>query len=53
MIVYWVEDCLSGETLENKYYSSKDEAMARRNELGFGFVRQWDLDANEIKGVKE
>ena len=41
--VWWVEDFLSGKVLENKYYSSKEEAVTRRNELGYGLVRYLDL----------
>ena len=39
--IFWVEDYLSGETLEGMYYSTREEATARRNELGYGIVKSW------------
>ncbi|MEE8494587.1 MAG: hypothetical protein V3S25_11130 [Nitrospirales bacterium] len=41
--IWWVEDYLSKEVLENKHYSSKEEAVKRRNELGYGLVKYHDL----------
>lgn len=41
--IFWVEDFLNGEVLENKYYSTREEAATRRNELGCGFVRAYPL----------
>lgn len=36
--IWWVEDFLSGETLENQYYPTQEEAVAARERLGYGFV---------------
>lgn len=41
--IWWVEDFLSGEVLENRYYSEKQEAVDRRNELGYGIVKSFEL----------
>jgi len=41
MKIFWVEDFLSREVIENKYYSTREEAAARRNELGYGLVKEW------------
>ena len=41
--IWWVEDFLSGQVIENKYYSEKAEAVARRNELGYGMVKSWEV----------
>ena len=41
MKVFWVEDFLSGEVIDNKYYSIREEAAARRNELGYGIVKEF------------
>jgi hypothetical protein len=48
MIIYWIEDYLSGEVIEQKFYSEKSEAVDRRNALGYGFVRELDTDQPEI-----
>lgn len=39
--IFWVEDFMSGEVMENKYYSTREEATTRRNELGYGLVKSW------------
>ncbi len=41
--IFWVEDLMSGEVMENKYYSTRAEAAARRNEMGYGFVKSFKL----------
>ena len=41
--IFWVEDFLSGNVLENKYYSTRAEAVTRRDERGCGFVRSLEL----------
>ena len=41
--IFWVEDFMSGNVLENKYYSTRAEAAARRNELGYGIVKSLKL----------
>lgn len=52
--IWWVEDFLSGQVLENKYYSEKQEAVDRRNELGYGMVKCWETHPDgklyEIRG---
>ena len=42
MKIWWVKDPLTGETLENTYYSTKELATARRNEMGYGAVTSWE-----------
>ena len=37
--IWWVEDFLSGNVLENKHYSEKAEAVKARNRLGYGLVK--------------
>ena len=44
--IWWVEDFLSGKVLENKYYSTREEAVTRRNELGYGLVKFAGVAAN-------
>jgi hypothetical protein len=39
--LFWVEDFLSGEVLEHHYYSTREEATTRRNELGYGIVKSF------------
>jgi len=41
--IFWVEDFLSGNVLENKYYSTRAEATIRRNEIGYGLVKSFEL----------
>ena len=41
--IWFVQDFLSGEVIDNKYYSIRGEAVARRNELGYGIVKEVDL----------
>jgi hypothetical protein len=48
MIIYWIEDYLSGEVIEQKFYSEKSEAVDRRNALGYGFVFFNDTATTEI-----
>ena len=48
--IFWIEDFLSGEVIENKYYSTRKEAATRRNEMGYGLVKAFDLqDGGVIK----
>ena len=42
MKIWWVKDPLNGENLEDTYYSTKEEADARRNEIGYGVVTSWE-----------
>ncbi len=37
--IFWVEDLMNGNTLDNRYYSTKAEAVTRRNEIGYGVVK--------------
>lgn len=40
---------MSGEALEDIYYSYRDEAAARRKELGYGIVTSWEpLEGNQF-----
>lgn len=48
--MFWVEDFLSGKVLENKYYSTREEAAARRNELGYGIVKWVELAGHDRVG---
>lgn len=36
--IWYVEDFLSGQVLENKYFSTQREAAEFRNRLGYGIV---------------
>jgi len=38
--MWFVEDFLSGKVLGDRYFSDKIFAVAYRNQLGYGFVRQ-------------
>ena len=40
--IWWVEDYLSGEVIDNKHYSDKAEAVTERNRLGYGIVKSWE-----------
>lgn len=44
--MWFVRDWLSGETIDNRYYTTKDEAVARRNELGYGVVYSYEFLEN-------
>ena len=41
--IFWVEDFMSGNVMENKYYSTRAEAVTRRNEMGYGLVKSLKL----------
>ncbi len=41
--IFWVEDFMSGNVMENKYYSTRAEAATRRNEMGYGLVKSLKL----------
>lgn len=41
--IWWVEDFLSGQVLENKHYFTKEEAVAARERLGYGIVKSFEL----------
>ncbi len=41
--IFWVEDYMSGEVMEHRYYSTREEAATQRNELGYGLVRSFEL----------
>lgn len=41
MEIFWVEDFLSGEVIDNKYYSTREEASICRNAMGYGLVKEW------------
>jgi len=41
--IWYVKDFLSGETIDNRYFSTKAEAVARRNELGYGIVSHFEM----------
>lgn len=41
--IWWIEDYLSGKAIDNRYYSTKEEAIARRDELGYGHVKSWEV----------
>ncbi len=43
--IYWVEDGMSKGVLDNRYYSTKEEAVARRNEIGYGLVKSRHIAA--------
>jgi len=46
--IFWVEDFLSGEVIDNKYYSTREEAVARRNDLWYGIVKSHKLQDGGI-----
>jgi len=39
--IFWIEDTLNGEVIDNKYYSTREEAVTFRNELGYGLVKMF------------
>ena len=41
--IWFVQDYLSGNVLENKHYSEKAEAVEARNRLGYGLVKSHRL----------
>ncbi len=41
--IFWVEDYMSGEVMEHRYYPTREEAATRRNELGYGLVKSFEL----------
>lgn len=41
--IWWVEDFLSGQVLENKHYATHEEALAARERLGFGLVKSHEI----------
>ncbi len=45
--IFWVEDFMSGEVLEHQYYQTRKLAATRRNELGFGIVKSFELQDDE------
>jgi hypothetical protein len=42
--IWWVEDFLSGKVLENRHYSTKEEAVEARNRLGYGLVKSRKIE---------
>jgi len=46
--IFWVEDFLSGEVIDDKYYSTREEAAARRNEMWYGIVKSFELQDGEM-----
>ena len=42
-LIFWVEDFMSGKVLDNKHYLTRQEAAARRNELGYGIVKWHEI----------
>jgi len=41
--IWWVEDALSGGCVDDKYFSTKAEAVTFRNLLSYGFVKSWEI----------
>lgn len=41
--IFWVEDLMSGEVMEHRYYQTREAAATRRNEMGYGFVKSMVL----------
>jgi hypothetical protein len=39
--LWFVEDFMSGNVLENKYYSTKAEAVAARERLCYGIIKSY------------
>ena len=37
--IWYVEDYLNNECIDERYYSVRQEALDRRNELGYGIVK--------------
>lgn len=37
--IWWVEDYLSGEVFENKYYPTHEDAIDAREALGYGLIK--------------
>lgn len=41
--IWFVEDYLSGEVIDSRFYSEHQEAVDRRNELGYGVVKSYSF----------
>lgn len=41
--IWWVEDYLSGAVIDNRHYATKEEAVERRGELGYGVVKSFEM----------
>lgn len=41
--IFWVEDFMSGEVMDHRYYQTREEAVARSNEMGYGLVKSFEL----------
>ena len=41
--LFWIEDLMSGEVMEHRYYKTRAEATARRNEMGYGAVKSFEF----------
>jgi hypothetical protein len=37
--IWWIEDFLSGKVIDNRYYSTREEAEARREVIGYGLIK--------------
>lgn len=46
--IWWVEDYLSGNVLENRHYTTQEEAVAARERLGYGMVKSFDLEPGQF-----
>ncbi len=49
MEIFWVQDFLSGEVIDHKYYSTREEAAARRNEMGYGIVKWREIAESAVE----
>jgi hypothetical protein len=38
--IWYVQDWLTKDCLDGRYYTDKQDAVDRRNELGYGIVRE-------------
>jgi hypothetical protein len=45
--IWFVIDPLSGDPLNDRYFSTEEEARAERERLGYGFVSSWNTYAPE------
>ena len=41
--IWFVEDYLSGGVIDDKYFSTKEEAVTLRNLLGYGIVKSYQI----------
>ncbi len=41
--LWFIEDPMSGEVMEHRYYQTHAEATTRHNEMGYGIVKSFEF----------